>query len=181
MKYVLITFSLIVAGSLGDVPFMFLAVHGSISLTFLIIAGFLADILPDFFWYWLGMRLATGHLKKLSFFRKKPDRLDRVGKGLDRYGSLILFGSKFVWAFGIPSQIVAGMHRYPLKKAVVANTLGSACWIALLYIMAHIFTSSDIAKQHLETAESFILFAILALVIYFVLGHLFERFVGKND
>jgi membrane protein DedA with SNARE-associated domain len=182
VKYVLIALSLLLIGSIADVPVMFLAVDGSLSLWFVCIAGFLADILPDFFWYWLGQRIGVEGFCKLPIFRQRPEHLEAIGRTLDRFGGLLLFGSKFIYAFGIPTQVMAGAHHFPLKRAVVANALGSAGWLVLLYALAHIFTSSDIAEAHLKSARlDFTLFIIFGIIVYFLIGLVAKRFLDRKD
>ncbi len=181
MKYVFIALSLLLVGSIADVPVVFLAVQGSLPLLFVVIAGFLADILPDFLWYWLGRKIGVRGFSKLHFFRQKPERLEKIGRTLDRYGAYLLFASKFMYAFGIPAQIMAGVHRYPLRKAVIANSVGSLGWLILLFVLAHFFTSSAAAEVGLKDVRfAFTAFVGFAVLIYLFLGDELKRFMIRD-
>lgn len=177
MKYVLIALALLTVGSIADVPVMFLAVHGTISLIFVAVAGILADILPDFFWYWLGAKIGVEGFCKLPIFHQKPERLEKIGRALDHYGGYLLFGSKFMYAFGIPTQVMAGAHRFPLKRAVLANSLGSIGWLVILYFLAHIFTSSEAAEAGLQDAQlDFTAFVAVSILLYIILSKTLKHF-----
>jgi len=182
MTLIAVALLLLFVGSIADVPVMFLALQGTIPLAFVFIVGFLADIIPDFFWYWLGQKISKENLQKLWFFKNKPHRLENVGKALDKYGAFILFGSKFVYAFGIPTQVMAGAHKYKLPKFVLANALGSAGWLLLLYSLAHFFTSSDIVEDYLRNGKiALAVFLIVAFGLYYLLDLCFKRFfTGKE-
>lgn len=178
MKYVFIALALVLIGSVADVPIMFLAVRGALPLLFVVLAGFLADILPDFFWYWLGGKIGIERFERLPFLKQKPERMEALEHSLEKHGAYILFCSKFVYLFGIPAQITAGAHHYPLKKAFIANSLGSLGWLLILFVLAHIFTSVDIIESHLHSAElSFTIFAAVAVLIYALLSKVLKRFI----
>jgi len=183
LSLILVTIGLLFFGSLADVPVMFLAVKGILPLAFILIVGFLADIIPDFFWHWLGGKIGLERFENIKFLKFDKKRIKTSDKAFHKYGGLILFCSKFIYLFGIPTQIVAGAHNYPLRKFFVANALGSAGWLLLLYTLAHVFTSSDIAEDYLKSGElAFTLFLIAALILYFILNLLFRKFFsGKED
>lgn len=181
LKLLFVALALLFVGSIADVPVMFLAVRGMLPLSFVFIVGFLADVIPDFFWYWLGGKIGIERFERLPFLKQKPERMEAVGTALDKYGGLILFGSKFVYAFGIPTQVVAGAHHYSLKKMMAANALGAAGWLALLYYLAKIFNSVDVVEQHLENAKiAFLAFFVIALVFHFVLGAPLKRLLKSK-
>jgi membrane protein DedA with SNARE-associated domain len=87
-----------------------------------------------------------------------------------------------MYAFGIPAQVMAGTHHFPLRRAVIANALGSAGWLVLLYALAHVFTSSSVAEASLrEVRLDFTLFVAIGLMIYFLLGKLAKKLISKKD
>jgi len=180
---ILVAFGLLFFGSVADVPVMFLAVKGVLPLAFVVIVGFLADIIPDFFWRWLGGKIGIERFENIPFFKFDRKRIEASDRAFHSYGGLILFCSKFIYLFGIPTQIVAGAHQYPLRKFFVANALGSAGWLVLLYTLAHIFTSSDIAEDYLRNGElAFTLFLVAAFILYFVLNVAFKKlFTGSKE
>jgi membrane protein DedA with SNARE-associated domain len=181
LKLTLIALGLLFIGSIADVPAMFLAVQGQIPLLFIFVAGFMADVIPDFFWYWLGGKIGIKRFEKLPLFKQDPKRMKLVEKALSRYGGVILFASKFVYAFGIPTQIVAGAHRYDLKKMFLANALGAASWLALLYYLARAISGVSIIEKYIRDAKLlFLLFLIIALSIHFLLGSPMKRLLDTK-
>lgn len=102
--------------------------------------------------------------------------MENIAKALDRYGAFILFGSKFVYAFGIPTQVMAGAHKYKLPKFALANALGSAGWLLLLYTLAHFFTSSELVEDYLQDGKiALAVFLVVAFSIYFLLDISFKK------
>lgn len=181
LRLVLVALALLFVGSLADVPVMFLAVRGMLPLIFVFIVGFLADVLPDFFWYWLGGKIGLERISKLRFFRQDKKKINQADSAFHRYGGFILFFSKFVYLFGIPSQIVAGAHRYDLRKMFIANALGSAGWLAILYTLARAFDSVKIIQSYLDsTTELFLGFIIVAALIYYLLGRPLVRIINRS-
>ncbi|MDB5194711.1 MAG: hypothetical protein JWN50_725 [Parcubacteria group bacterium] len=181
LKLAFVALVLLFFGSVADIPVMFLAVRGMLPLGYILVVGFLADIIPDFFWYWLGQKIGLERFEKLPLFKQKPERLEAVGDALDSYGAYILFGSKFVYLFGIPAQIVAGAHHFPLKRAAVANALGSIGWLALLYVLARTFASVTIIKTYVHNAElTFTLFVVTALVMYGLVSWFYNSMVARS-
>ncbi len=181
LKLTVVALALLFIGSIADVPAMFLAARGMLPLGFILIVGFLADVLPDFFWYWLGGKIGIHRFSKLKFFRQEPKRLEKVDHAFHTYGGFILFFSKFVYLFGIPSQIVAGMHHYPLKKMVLANALGAASWLAVLYVLARIFSNTEVIETYLtDTKLAFLAFFVVALGIHFLLGTPMKRMLDRD-
>jgi membrane protein DedA with SNARE-associated domain len=179
LKLALVALALLFIGSIADVPTMFLAVRGALPLGFVLAAGFLADVIPDFFWYWLGGKIGVARFERLPFLKQKPERMEAIERAFEKYGAFILFGSKFVYAFGIPSQITAGAHRFDLKKMFLANALGSAGWLAVLYVLARTFNSELIIETHLHSVElGFTLFFAASLILYFAAGFVARRIFG---
>jgi membrane protein DedA with SNARE-associated domain len=180
LRLVLVALGLLFVGSIADVPAMFLAVRGMLPLPFIFIVGFLADVIPDFFWYWLGGKIGIERFGKLRFFRQNPARLEVLGRVFDKRGGLILFGSKFVYAFGIPSQIVAGAHRYDLKKMFLANSLGALGWLILLYYLAKAFSTISVIEKYIkDTKVAFLLFFAAAIALHFLLGRPLKSLLKK--
>ncbi len=181
-KLVLIFLALLFVGSIADVPAMFLAVQGEISLPFVFIAGFLADVLPDFLWYFLGHKIGIERFSKLRFFRQNPKRVRLMDKAFSKYGGTILFGSKFVYALGIPTQVIAGAHGYPIKKMFLANSAGALAWLLLLYYLAKVFTSVNVVEHYIRDAKfAFLAFAAIALLIHFFLGSPMKRLLNSRE
>lgn len=182
LRYILFTIALLFFGSIADVPVMFLATHGVLSVTFVFIAGFLTDLIPDLFWYWLGARIGVERFEKLPFFKQKPERVEAVGRALDKYGAIILFFSKFVYATGVPTQVVAGAHRYPIKKMLLANSLGAACWLIILYSLATAFSSIDLIERYISDAKiAFLVFVVIVIGLYALLGAPLKRILRGED
>lgn len=181
LRLVFVALGLLFVGSIADVPAMFLAVRGTLPLSFIFIVGFLADVGPDFLWYWLGKRIGIERIGRLRLFRQNPERLAALGRVFDRRGSLILFCSKFVYAFGIPTQIVAGAHRYDLKKMALANSLGALGWLLLLYYLAKAFTTVTIIEKYLkDTKIAFLLFFAVAIIFHFLLGTPLKKILKRG-
>jgi membrane protein DedA with SNARE-associated domain len=181
LKYTFIFLALLAFGTIADVPVMFLAMRGEISLAFVIIVGFATDIASDFFWYWLGEKIGIERFQKLRFFRNNPERMALVGRALDKYGMLLLFASKFIHSFGVPTQIVSGAHRYPLKKMFIANALGGVGTIVVIYAMAKIFTSEAVVEEYLGNAKLALLAFVVVLVgLHFLVSAPLKKYFSRS-
>lgn len=181
VKYTLLTLILLFVGQIADVPIMFLALHGDISLAFVFIAGFLTDVTPDFFWYGVGRRIGISRFEHLPIFRNNTERIEKLDRAFHKYGGFILFSSKFIVGTGIASQVIAGAHRYNIYKAFVANALGSLSWLTLLYALARYFGSISVIQTGLEDIKyALLIFVLLVIGIRFLLSLPLGRSVSRS-
>ncbi|MEO5635087.1 MAG: VTT domain-containing protein [Candidatus Paceibacterota bacterium] len=167
LKYFSAFLVMLFLGNIADVPIMFLGVRGELSLYFVFIASFCTDIFSDLFWYWLGGKIGLSRFERIWFFKGKEEKIETVGKALNRYGFVILFLSKFITTLGVPSQIVAGAHKYPIKKLLLANIVGAASLLLVVYNLARIFASDTVAEKFLKNAD----LALVLFVSFIVLLH----------
>ena len=181
LKYLTIFFAILFLGTAADVPVMFLGVQGIISLYFVFIVGFLTDIFSDFFWYWLGQKIGVKRFERIKFFKVKPERMEMVSLALNKYGILMLYCSKFIYSLGVPTQIVAGAHRYSKKKFLLANSLGGMSVLLILYVAAKISPSVELAQSHTRNMYLNMLIFILIIGIFSVLLSKFlKRFFNRR-
>lgn len=181
LKYLGIFLALLLFGNIADVPFMFLAVRGEISLPFVYIVGFLTDVGSDFFWYWLGGKIGVERFENMKFFKQNPERINFVSKALDKYGMFMLFSSKFIHSMGVPTQIVAGAHRYPKGKFLIANVLGAGSTATVIYLMAKAFNSVDLIERYLHNINvSLLIFFLSAIGLHFLISGPLKRMFSRQ-
>jgi membrane protein DedA with SNARE-associated domain len=181
LKLTLIALALAVFGSAADIPAIFLAVHGALPLTFILVASFLADVIPDFLWYILGKKIGVERFGKLRFFRRNPERLEKMDRAFNKHGFALLFGSKFVSGTAIPAQIIAGAHRYPLDRMFYANALGSISWVTLLYFLAKTITSLHNLEIFVKDIKyAFVFFLLISISLYLFLGSSLKRILNRS-
>ncbi len=172
--------AILFCGSTADIPVMFLGLRGVLSLYFVFFAGFFVDLLSDLFWYVLGHKIGVHRFEKMRLFHQKPERMKMIGRALDKYGMAMLFCSKFVYYLGIPTQIVAGAHKYPFKKMLIANALGNACLLLVVYSLARIFASEIVAEHYLKNAYvAFFLLLVVIIILSLTISKIFGRFFNR--
>lgn len=182
VKYFSIFIAMLVLGNVANVPLMFLGVRGYLSLSFIFIVGFLTYLLSDLFWYWIGWKIGIEKFERIKFFRQKPERMDMMSRALDKYGILMLYGSKFIYTSGILTQVVAGAHRYSIKKTLLANMLGAVSLLVIMYSLALVFSSELIIDKYLENTQIALLVFFLAItIIHFLISKPLKKLlISKN-
>jgi membrane protein DedA with SNARE-associated domain len=174
--YLFIFFGMLVAGEVVLLPAIYLAATGRLDIAWVIALSVIATVLSDFIWYYAGRRFPASALGRI------PGRgTSRVVSGLEklfrRKGVQVLFLSKFVYGTRITAQILSGVHDMPLRRYLVANTLGILAVTAALVVIAYsvVGTTHRMADVIHNMEVAFFVFVVVAVSGFLVVGQVLKR------
>ena len=128
------------------VPALFLAFIGTLSFPAVFIAGLLATLVSDSFWYFLG-RYGLYRIKNYKFFKKHEKALEDVSEKFQHRFALAIIVSKFVYGTRIAAQIFSGMEKISYLRYVIANSIGVSLWLGALTLIGYFLQNSINAFQ----------------------------------
>ena len=107
-----------------------LARAGKMNLTFAVALAFIAVILADLFWYFLGRYRGGRILKLLCRISLEPDSCVRRTENLFiRHGVHSLLVAKFIPGLNTAAPTLAGIFRMPLRRFLIFDSLGGFLWV----------------------------------------------------
>jgi membrane protein DedA with SNARE-associated domain len=107
-----------------------LARAGKMNLTFALTLAFIAVILADLFWYFLGRYRGGRILKLLCRISLEPDSCVRRTENLFiRHGVRSLLVAKFIPGLNTAAPSLAGVFRMPVRRFLIFDSLGAFLWV----------------------------------------------------
>ena len=107
-----------------------LARAGKMNLTFAVALAFIAVILADLFWYFLGRYRGGRILKLLCRISLEPDSCVRRTENLFvRHGVRSLLVAKFIPGLNTAAPSLAGVFRMPVRRFLIFDSLGGFLWV----------------------------------------------------
>ncbi len=118
-----------------------LARAGKMNLTFVVALAFIAAILADLFWYFLGRYRGGRILKLLCRISLEPDSCVRRTENLFvRHGVHSLLVAKFIPGLNTAAPSLAGIFRMPLRRFMIFDSLGALFWVVTVTSLGLIFS-----------------------------------------
>ena len=108
----------------------FLAGTGSLPMSATVLTCFGGSVLGALTAYALGARLGRSYFFLRSAWAR--EELDRLERGLRRFGPRLLLLNRFVPGIRGVFLYGAGIGRLPLRPVAVYSTLSNALWVALI-------------------------------------------------
>lgn len=170
----LLTLSSGVIGIPGTEPTMLFAgfdvFRGDLTLPGIIIAGVIGDVAGASIAYAIGYfgrrELLESHGSKLHV---SAGGLDRAHRWFDRYGSPVIFVSRFLPLIRAVFPYAAGVARMPFLRFVTMATLGSIVWIGALGLLGReVGHQWQAWRHHLEYVDYVGAVILVAAVIYLI-------------
>jgi membrane protein DedA with SNARE-associated domain len=107
-----------------------LARAGKMNLTLALALAFIAVILADLFWYFLGRYRGGRILKLLCRISLEPDSCVRRTENLfSRHGVRSLLVAKFIPGLNTAAPSLAGIFRMPVRRFLIFDSLGGLLWV----------------------------------------------------
>src|ERR1044071_3407497 len=118
-----------------------LARAGKMNLTFAMTLAFVAAILADLFWYFLGRYRGGRILKLLCRISLEPDSCVRRTENLFiRHGIRSLLVAKFIPGLNTAAPSLAGVFRMPVRRFLIFDSLGAFFWVVTVIRLGLIFS-----------------------------------------
>jgi membrane protein DedA with SNARE-associated domain len=170
----LLTMSSGVIGIPGTEPTMLFAgfdvFQGNLTLPGIIIAGVIGDVAGASIAYSIGYfgqrELLESHGSKLHV---SGSGLDRAHRWFERYGSPVIFVSRFLPFIRAAFPYAAGAARMPFPRFVLMATLGSIVWIGGLAVLGReVGHQWQTWRHHLEYVDYVGAVVLVAAVVYLI-------------
>ena len=118
-----------------------LARAGKMNLTLAVTLAFIALILADLFWYFLGRYRGGRILKLLCRISLEPDSCVRRTENLFiRHGVRSLLVAKFIPGLNTAVPSLAGVFRMPVRRFLIFDSLGGFLWVVTVTSLGLIFS-----------------------------------------
>jgi len=167
---------LLLAGEVVLLPALYLATTGRLDPVLVVSVAVVATMLSDLAWFLLG-RLSPSSAVERMQQRYSGRVVSRLQILFRRNGVSLLFLSKFVYGTRIAAQVLAGVLHVSLRKWFVVNLAGVVTVTLVLAGLAWgvVGTAHRLEElvQHIEVA--FLLFVLLAIAAYLLIGILMRR------
>lgn len=138
----------------------FLAHRGYLSLPGVILVMFLATLAADQFFFVLGRSRGKAFLEQRPAWQPNVAKVSRL---LERYGSLIVIGFRFLYGLRTVTPIVIGMSGFSQERFIVLNTIGALVWAVVMVLAGYMFGHAF--ELILADIKKYELWVILGLVL----------------
>lgn len=174
--YLFIFVGLLFVGELVLLPAIYLSTTGRLELSYVVGVAIAATVVSDLAWYVAGRTFPATALRRL------PGRgTSKLVTGLNALfasrGAQVLFLSKFVYGTRVIAQLLAGLHRMPLRIYLLVNTLAVATITLSLSGIALLFAST---AQHYADIVHSAEIAFLAFVLVAATGFLSAALIARR-
>jgi membrane protein DedA with SNARE-associated domain len=170
----LLTLSSGVIGVPGTEPTMLFAgfdvFQGNLTLPGIIVAGVVGDVAGASIAYFIGFfgsrELLESHGSKLHV---SASGIDRAHRWFDRYGTPVIFVSRFMPFIRAAFPYAAGVARMSYPRFVIMATLGSIVWIGGLGVLGReVGHQWQTWRHHLEYVDYVGAAILVAAVVYLI-------------
>jgi membrane protein DedA with SNARE-associated domain len=170
----LLTLSSGVIGVPGTEPTMLFAgfdvFQGNLTLPGIIVAGVVGDVAGASIAYSIGFfgsrELLESHGSKLHV---SASGIDRAHRWFDRYGTPVIFVSRFMPFIRAAFPYAAGVARMSYPRFVIMATLGSIVWIGGLGVLGReVGHQWETWRHHLEYVDYVGAAILVAAVVYLI-------------
>jgi membrane protein DedA with SNARE-associated domain len=139
-----------------------------------LIAGVVAG---DMFLYFVGRRWGQRLLEKQWIRRRLPRaKQERIERNFQRYGIWILLFARMMPGLRSPIFLLAGVHRLPFIKFLIADGIYAIPGVSLFFFLAYIYTDQFVAV--IDQAQKWR--PIIALVVLTGVAIYLIRFFWKH-
>lgn len=162
-----IALGILTLGDIVVVPSLFFAVTGKLDFATTAIIIFIANMVSDVIWYWIGGLIPKEKLEKFFLFRKKRSEIEKEPSAFKVHGMKILFLSKFVYGIRPLVRVLCGLYNFSFKEYMKINAITTILWIALISIVAGLLDLSLVSLKHIVLGSEIIFTIFLILIIVF--------------
>jgi membrane protein DedA with SNARE-associated domain len=152
----------------------FAAHQGHLALPWVIAAAFAGSLIGDQLAFFAGRRYGDRFRTRFSGLRSGIDRARNL---LDRHGTPLLIGFRFVYGVRTVTPLAAGMSGVSPKRFLLLNVLGAALWAVVVGSAGYAFGHGlELMLDRVHHVEGHVLVAMAVLgVIAAVVHHVRKK------
>jgi membrane protein DedA with SNARE-associated domain len=139
--------------------------RGYLQLPGVIFAGFIAAMISDQLWFYLGRRHGA---RLLARYTRVAGKVQSLLLRVDRHGAPLVLATRFLWGLRIALPVAVGMSRMPYLKFLALTAISAAAWscgVTLLGFEASRLLATWAAALHRQERLIFTALAVLAILI----------------
>ncbi len=114
----------------------FLSHRGYLHAPLVAVAAFIGSYLVDQFFFFIGRRQGRGFLRHRPRWQAGAVRAEAL---LERYGTWIILGFRFLYGFRTVTPFVIGMSRVPAARFAILNAASAAAWAVAFTTAGYLF------------------------------------------
>ncbi|MDO8555240.1 MAG: hypothetical protein Q7R75_01590 [bacterium] len=150
---------------------------GRINFLITLVIVFIAVVLHDIAFWWMGKKSLETKREKFLFFKisRMESFLNRIRTG----NGLCVFVSKFVWSVNRVVLFATGYIGLPFKKLIRFSVPTALIWSMVFISLGYVFADqTEILKKDLKTGS---IFLGIFLAFVFLLEYFFRKALKKRD
>jgi membrane protein DedA with SNARE-associated domain len=152
----------------------FFARQGSLPLTWVMVAAFLAAVAGDNTGYWIGRRGGRGWIERHGrWVGLTPKRLESIDAFFARHGTKTILIARFLSGVRAFAPLFAGVSRIPWRRYAALDAVSCLLWSILVSLLGYLFGESWGRVEHWVGRAGLSLLALAA-------GVLLLRAVGRH-
>ena len=114
----------------------FLASGGHLELASVVLFGFLGGLAGDQCYFYLGRAGGRSLLERRASWRPRLDRIERI---LERHGTLLMLGYRFMYGVRLVTPLVLGAFGVSRLRFLAFNLVNASVWAAAVASLGYAF------------------------------------------
>ncbi len=145
------------------------AAVGSLNVFWLFVILAAAAVIGDTVNYWTGRTIGLERFigRGTSFFRVRPEHLQKTQTFFERHGAKTIVLARFVPIVRTVAPFVAGVGHMPYSRFLAYNVVGGVAWVGLFTLGGFFFGTVPAVKDHFSLA-------IIGIIVISILPGLVE-------
>lgn len=149
----------------------FIAHRGYLHLPWVILAAFVGTLCGDQLFFFMGRWHSQKILAKRPSWKKQIDRAHRL---LERFGTPLVLGFRFMYGLRSVTPFVIGMSPFPTAKFVLLNVAGALVWAIAVGTGGYLFGNAmeiligDVKRHEMKVFAFIAVVGALLWVIHLV-------------
>lgn len=154
----------------------FTAARGDLNVAGVVAAGSFGTLAGALLWYYIGLRLGLGWIKKMAsrhgrWMTLDEQGVDKANDWFHRHGKMALVIGHLVPAVRTLISVPAGVSRMPLLPFLVASAIGTVAWTAILTAAGYLLESQyQKVEGYANIGTNLVLGLMLAWYLYRVIS-----------
>jgi len=177
--YLALLFGTFLEGETIVVVAGFAAHQGYLKLGWVMLAAFIGSLSGDQFYFFVGRLKGRPFLERRRAWQPQVKKVERL---LDRYGTWLVVGFRFMYGLRTVTPFVIGLSGFRSSRFFVLNAIGALVWSILVGSLGFLFGAAlEALLQDLRKIEHWIVLGLLAVGVTFWLIHFVRnRRIGKR-
>ncbi len=174
--FIIIILGMMIEGTTMVIAVGVICYLGLMPLSIAIISSITGAILGDWFWYFVGRNYASFVISKFPSLKEK---IDSLNDKIQTKGNILAFLERYIYGGALLFPIALGVDRYPFKKYVIFESIGTTLWAILGVGLGYLLGSS--AQEifgKIEKIEHLLAVIIVISVIIWIIKRKFFKHTG---